>query len=83
MSLADVCPLPSIPVSNGIVEEDASVISEALPELSKDDIVRWTLDTIIGNAVERGSQHVRSTVTSKILQHPSESEYAEGIFIIL
>jgi len=79
MSLADVCPLPAFPVSNGRVEEDPSVNSETLPELSKDDIVRWTLDTIIANAVERGSQHVQSTVTTKILQGPTESNVAEDL----
>ena len=76
MSFADTCTVQAFPVFNGKSNDEISRKSEN----NTVDVAKFTIDTIIENAVERATQNKASSVEAKNHQEPKESIVTEGIF---
>eukprot|EP00090_Calanus_glacialis_P002911 TRINITY_DN12129_c0_g1_i1.p1 TRINITY_DN12129_c0_g1~~TRINITY_DN12129_c0_g1_i1.p1 ORF type:complete len:406 (-),score=70.11 TRINITY_DN12129_c0_g1_i1:538-1755(-) len=79
MSLADTCTIQAFPVFNGKTIDESSLSSKNMLDLSKEDIVNSTIDTIIENVVSRDQEKNTPSITESQIQGPPESIVVEDL----
>jgi len=75
MSFADTCTVQAFPVFNGKSNDEVSRNSEN----STEDVAKFSIDTIIENAVQRATQNKASSVDARNHQEPKESIVTEDL----